>query len=638
MKTRKQLKDILSGSILLQVDNPNTPVSDSHKVIATCPCGISSTTSSRALVRKWKNKSQYLCKGCHVKTYASNPSRISKFKKSFSKTAKTEEHRIKCAQSGKMAWDDPDFKAKISKITTDDKDNPKRISARARALKSLKAKPWFKDHMQAIRAKGHQAIRDKLKISEELRQTYTNNFKVNTPEVRRKLSESQKKLWKDKAYRTHTSQAVKQAHSTDEYKAKMRLLYDSQEYKTKMEAIRNSPEYQEKMRAIYDSSEHKEKMAKIQNSQEYREKMREICNSEEYKAKWAIIYNSPEYKEKISKILNDPEFRERMRKIYDSPEYKAKMQAIYNSPEYKEKLAVARAAQSGRPSSIQLQLYKYLDDLQITYHKEGENTKIGYYVFDCLINHNGVKILVECQGDYWYSLPKAIRNDKSKFTYINRYFPEYQIMYIWEHEFSAKNRVLDRLKLKLGINIETKTFNFEDITIKEITAKEYKPFLDSYHYIGKGRGGKCFGAYLNSELIACIAYSPPIRQNIAEQFDSDHEISELSRMCIHPSYHKKNFASWLISHTIKLIKAKLIVAYADTTVGHTGAIYKAANFKQHHTVSPDYWYSDQDGYIMHKRTLYGKAQRLKLSESEFASKYEYTKKFGGEKICYIYQK
>jgi len=82
------------------------------------------------------------------------------------------------------------------------------------------------------------------------------------------------------------------------------------------------------------------------------------------------------------------------------------------------------------------------------------------------------------------------------------------------------------------------------------------------------------------------------------------KVRELSRLCIHPSYHRKNFASWLISRAIKSIDADLIIAYADTTVGHSGTVYKAANFKFHHEVPPDYWYVDQDGYVMHKKTLY----------------------------------
>jgi hypothetical protein len=310
---------------------------------------------------------------------------------------------------------------------------------------------------------------------------------------------------------------------------------------------------------------------------------------------------------------------------------------LWSKDSYREMQALNRSKQSGNISSIQKTLYKYLDDLNIVYDKEGPNTTIGYYVFDCLIpSKNGKSILIECQGDYWHSLPKHERNDKSKFTYISKYFPQYEIMYIWEHEFNAKGRVLDRLKLKLGIDIKCVDFKFDDIEIKTPPRDELKSFLNSYHYIGTDRGGILFGAYLEAELIGVVVFSSPLRQNTASQFGmKDSQVRELSRFCIHPNYHKKNFASWLISKTLKMIDCDLVVAYSDKTVGHGGYIYKASNFELHHTVQPDYWYADNDGYVMHKRTLYGKASKMSMSESDYAEKYGYRKIFGGEKLCFI---
>jgi hypothetical protein len=313
----------------------------------------------------------------------------------------------------------------------------------------------------------------------------------------------------------------------------------------------------------------------------------------------------------------------------------------FERPEVKEKhrqsSAIARSKQINQISSIQKMLYSFLDNLDIVYCKEGEQTRIGYYVFDCVIVIDNKKLLIECQGDYWHSLAKMERNDRSKFTYISRYFPECEIMYIWEHEFYCKDRVLDRLKLKLGLDIETKLFDFKQLQVKDVNSAVVKEFLDLYHYLGKDRGGKAFGAYLGDELIACIVFSSPLRQNTAGQFGLvNGEVRELSRLCIHPSYHKKNFASWLIKRTLKLIDCELVVAYADTTVGHNGTIYKASNFKLHHTVPSDYWYVDKQGYVMHKRTLYGKAIKMKMTEAEFAESKGYIRKYGGEKLCFVY--
>jgi hypothetical protein len=327
----------------------------------------------------------------------------------------------------------------------------------------------------------------------------------------------------------------------------------------------------------------------------------------------------------------DPEFREYHYEF---------MRLLWQDPVYKEKMAIVRASQSGNISSIQRLLYDLLDAVGAGYEVEGEATRLGYYVFDCLVrNQNGKDILIECQGDYWHSQDKAIRNDKSKFTYVDRYFPQYEIMYIWEHEFYTKDRVLDRLKLKLGIDVKTVDFEFKDVTIKPVEASDLRSFLDAYHYIGKGRGGSSFGAYFNDELIACCVFSPPLRQNTAAFFgESNSTICELSRFCIHPSYHKKNFASWLVSKCIKQINVNKVIAYSDSTVGHVGTIYKASNFVLDHVVPADFWYADENGYVMHKRTLYGKASKMKMTELEYAEKYGYMRVWGGTKTCFVFNK
>lgn len=356
-------------------------------------------------------------------------------------------------------------------------------------------------------------------------------------------------------------------------------------------------------------------------------------NNREYREKWKTTRNSTKAtRSKFSKELWSDQDRltklsNSLKTLWKNEEYRVKQKAGYTDV-VKETMALKRSQQPSI-SSIQLQLYQYLDDLGVSYHKEGPETTKGYFVFDCLVPRiDGIhkNLLIECQGDYWYSLARTQQNDRSKFTYIDRYFPNYEIMYIWEHEFYAKDRVLDRLKAKLGLLINGVDFEFAKVELKIPTPIELKKFLDAYHYIGKGRGGKVVGAYLNGELIGCVVFSSPLRQNLGN-------ITELSRLCIHPSYHKKNFASWLVSKALKSVSG-VIVAYADRTVGHVGTVYKACGFKLDHVVPADYWYVDEDGYVMHKKTLYNQAVRLKMTEAGFADKNNYMKVFGGQKFCY----
>lgn len=384
-------------------------------------------------------------------------------------------------------------------------------------------------------------------------------------------------------------------------------------------------------KARWEDKEYRNQMsAKKKYSKEKRSKISKGIWSDEDRLK--------RLKESIKSIWQREEYRQirsgQSRDNWRSYKYRESQSAGYTEL-VKSKMAIARANQP-RESNIQRMLYQFLDDLNVGYHKEGEKTAIGPYVFDCMIPTRQKRILVECQGDYWHTLERAAAKDKAKFTYIERYFPEYEIMYIWEHEFYAKDKVIGRLKSKLGIEVEIKDFKFIDLRISDdIPSKVLNGFLDAYHYIGKGRSGKCFGAFLGDDLIACVVYSNLVRQNIGHQFDG--KSLELARLCIHPNYQKFNLASYFVSKTFKLIDCDNVVSYCDTTVGHSGAVYKSLGFKLHHEVDPDYWYVDENGWVMHKKTLYSRAKRLSTTESEYAEKFGYIKKYGGKKLCFVKQ-
>ena len=80
---------------------------------------------------------------------------------------------------------------------------------------------------------------------------------------------------------------------------------------------------------------------------------------------------------------------------------------------------------------------------------------------------------------------------------------------------------------------------------------------------------------------------------------------------------------------------KVVVAYSDETAGHRGIIYKASGFRLDRTVNPDYWYVDDEGWVIHKRTLYGRACKMSLTEGEYALKHKFRKVIGGVKYRFV---
>lgn len=488
-------------------------------------------------------------------------------------STKNKDFRIACSKRAKMKWQDPNY---------------------------------VNNNLSAVRSEEYRDY--KRKTAKEMWQDENFRAFMMSPEMRTmrqaNSSKAAKEKWQDAEYRAKLINKLRQ---------RMIRQWHNEDYRNHMNETMSHTTKQMWQNGVFDDS----------FGEEFSNKMTTI-NRE--------ILDRPEVLAKLSEASKQNWLNDDYRNTIILAN-----QNKWKDPDHRRKMAEIRAEQP-RISNLQTMLYDLLRNLKVDFQEEGHETTIGYYTFDCIIPKSGgmhKNLLIECQGDYWHSLEKVEIRDKAKFTYIEKYFPEHEIMYLWEHEFYTDGRVLDRLKLKLGLQIESIDFEFEELVISDdLESSEVSEFLDTYHYIGKGRSGITIGAKHQGKLVAVAVFSSPLRQNHAGKHGS---FRELSRLCFHPSYHKDNLGSWFLSKCIKRISdVPRIIAYADTTVGHTGAVYKASNFKFSHDVKPDYWYVDKDGYVMHKRTLYGRASKMSMTEKDFALKFNYFKKYGGPKKCYVY--
>jgi len=454
-----------------------------------------------------------------------------------------------------------------------------------------------------------------------------------------------KNKWTDAEYRENRPkrQPRKRAAGVSEF--------GSEEHRRKISESRKGKKLSEstKLKLSISSSikwqdaDYRTRWKERNDSNEIRSKLRERW-TEEYRSR----YKTEDFKLRQSvaskKLWQSEEYRKKVLDSKKTDKHKALMAKIQQSEEYIRKLS---AAYLRMPciSGIQRTLFKILDDLNIGYYDEERSPDqclIGPWSFDCVIpaNDQHKTILIECQGDWIHSLPHKKTSDKAKATYISQYHSDKELKYLWEHQFSSYNCVVNLLKTWLKItDHEIIDFEFNEVTIKECRAVDYRPFLQAYHYLpNAGRGGHVMGAFLHDTLIGVCVLSPLPRQNIKVREFAQAETKELSRFCIHPKYQKKNFGSWFISKCIKSLpkNIKAILSYSDHTFNHHGALYRASNFKLEGTTRPDYWYQNQEGWVMHKKTLYNKAVNLKLTEKEFAERYGYYKVEGMAKSKYVY--
>lgn len=68
-----------------------------------------------------------------------------------------------------------------------------------------------------------------------------------------------------------------------------------------------------------------------------------------------------------------------------------------------------------------------------------------------------------------------------------------------------------------------------------------------------------------------------------------------------------------------------LLTFADPNFNHNGSMYLAANWKYAGESRPDYWYSSDTGWVMHKKTLWNRAKNLCMKEKEYAGLFGYRK-------------
>lgn len=122
-----------------------------------------------------------------------------------------------------------------------------------------------------------------------------------------------------------------------------------------------------------------------------------------------------------------------------------------------------------------------------------------------------------------------------------------------------------------------------DKYVRRISYEETKPFLLNIHYARRMPSiSYAFGLFVGGQLIGVVTYgvpaSAPLCKGIAGE-ENFYNVLELNRLVILPEYNGRNYASYLVSHSLKLLPNKtFVVSYADTAWSHVGYIYQATNF------------------------------------------------------------
>lgn len=542
-----------------------------------------------------------------------------------------------------------------------------KISAKSRAK-------WTEPE---FRAKMSEAIKNnwtKDEYREKMHESRVESWK-NDPDRRAKTSAQSTERWQDPEHREKVSNSLKEMWAEPEFRAKMEVILGSEEHRAKLASIArrlwSDPQYRDKMAEAHRTDDYLAMFEMIRQDPEFQKKIASYWTPEARSARSRLSkqrWEDPEFRRRMTQILSDPnvkakqsdnmrrywlENRSRLMDVFRStryrgaataraislwrdPQHKEKMMAILTSPKSLERLAHVRSTQPKTMTLPHTKVCHILTDMGVQFEVE---KCLGPWSFDVFVPSQN--LLIEIQGDYWHSRPKQLQRDAAKQTYISTHFPQYRLKYVWEHEALAEELVLNRLRYWLGIDIKQRDFNFDELAIIQPEIKEADQFLYTYHYQHHGKHGIDFAGYLDGQIVVLARFSHVTREEIATSMGySSSEVLELTRLCAHPSYQKSNLLPWFLARcegTLTSDKPSLraLVSFADTTHGHTGAVYRASNWTFVHATQPDYNYVSADGWVMRKKTLYRHARSLGLTEREFAESRGYIKSFGKSKLKFI---
>ena len=158
--------------------------------------------------------------------------------------------------------------------------------------------------------------------------------------------------------------------------------------------------------------------------------------------------------------------------------------------------------------------------------------------------------------------------------------------------------------------IDLSDSKIKDYKVVMISSKLGKQYIKDNHYShGIHNGAMCVGLIHKNTLIGVCAFATPCSENVCSSifgYEDRRSVTELHRLHILDGT-PKNTESWFIVRALKRLKEykpkyNAVITFADSTVGHTGVIYKATSaFRIGKTKSSATFYLDQSGRLRHPR-------------------------------------
>lgn len=252
---------------------------------------------------------------------------------------------------------------------------------------------------------------------------------------------------------------------------------------------------------------------------------------------------------------------------------------VYETKPYNFQYGHGGCPNCAYPSNIEKIIQNFLDFNNIKY-KKNDRDIIKPNEIDFVIGDVGLELC----GLYWHS-DANIDNDYHYKKYLKCLSENIKLLQFFEDEIIDKKEIVFSMILNRLGKIEKKYAR--NCTIKEISNKEKKQFLNKNHLQGDCISKINLGLILNNEIISVMTFGKQ-RINLGKKISNDNDY-ELIRFANKINTTTVGGASKLFSYFIKKYNPKKIISYCDLRYS-TGNLYKKLGFKYDKISKPNYFY------------------------------------------------
>jgi len=157
-----------------------------------------------------------------------------------------------------------------------------------------------------------------------------------------------------------------------------------------------------------------------------------------------------------------------------------------------------------------------------------------------------------------------------------------KLMNIWGDDWYYKKKIVKSMienKLKKCVN----KIYARECTIKNVSSKDSRDFLDKNHIQGKIDSSIRLGLYFKNRLVSLMTFG---KQRFGKDKDN---VCELYRFCSEINMIVIGGASKLFSHFIKIYRPIKIESYANLDFSN-GNVYEILGFKSTNNITINYWW------------------------------------------------